>query len=348
MKEGKKITWMLRGVGVLVLIGLILTVFMGTTATAKEWPSVTIGATTLKGSFYPIATAWAQQLKKHASVTATPLAVGSSGAIASLMGKGQLQLGPCGSETMYDAYLGVDSFAKIGKQPIRAIMGGHYRIFQLYVRADSPVKAPEDIRGRKFMYWQPGAPANQNWGKLLVEAYGIKENEYTRLDWKSTGACAEAIKEKRADCGFSGAAPTSALIELSRTVGIRFIPISEKAQEYIVKNYEPFEPGFLPKDIYGAGIPPQDVRSIKIRVWLICRSDLHEDFVFEATRVILDYPEEFNKYHKLCREYTNLKEATVNPIIPFHSGAVKYFKGKGLWGDKQEKAQQALLKKVPK
>jgi len=246
---------------------------------------------------------------------------------------------------MYDAYLGVDSFAKIGKQPIRAIMGGHYRIFQLYVRADSPVKAPEDIRGRKFMYWQPGAPANQNWGKLLVEAYGIKENEYTRLDWKSTGACAEAVKEGRTDFGFSGAAPTAALVELSRTAGVRFIPISEKAQQYIAKNYAPFEPGFVPKDIYGPGVPPEDIRSITIRVWLIARADLPEDFVYDATRVILDYPDEFNKYHKLCAQYTDLKRATKDPIIPFHPGAIKYYKAKGLWGDEQEKAQQALLKK---
>jgi TRAP transporter TAXI family solute receptor len=328
------------------LLILITMVFYHSNVSAEEGPkSVTIGASTIKGSLYPIATAWAQQLQKHLNVTATPLAVGGSSAIAALIGKGKLQLGPCGSETIHDAYFGTDSFAKMGKQPIRAIMNGHDRIFQLYVRADSPFKSPKDIRGKKFMYFQAGGPANNNWGRLLTEAYGIKENEYTRLDYKSTGAGAEAVKEGRADFGFSGAAPNAALMELSRTVGIRFIPISKEAQDHIVKNYAPFQPGVLPKDIYGKGIPPEDVLAIKVKIWLICRADLPEEFVYDATRVVLDFPDEFNKYHKLCKQYTDLNEATANPLIPFHAGAVKYYKKKGVWSDQLEKTQEALLKK---
>lgn len=329
-----------------VLMVLTLLVFCSATAFAKDWPKeITIGATTLKGSFYPIATAWAQQLKKHANITATPLCVGGSSAIAALVGEGKkLQMAPCGIESAYDAYRGKDSFAAKGKQPLRGIMAGHRRIFQLYVRADSPAKTPADIRGRSFMYWQAGAPSNTNWGRLLLQAYGIKENEYKRLNWKATKPCAEAVKEGRADFGFSGACPTSALLELSRTVGVRFIPISEKAQKYIIDNYLPFEAGFVPKDIYGAGVPPEDIRSISLKVWLICNEDLPEDFVYEATRVILDYPQEFNKYHKLASQYTDLKEAVKNPAIPFHPGAIKYYKEKGVWGEQQEKTQQALLK----
>lgn len=320
-------------------------VLYGASSIAKDWPKeVTIGATTLKGSFYPISMGWSQQMKKYMKVNATPLPVGGSSAIAALIGSNKLQMGPIGSETAYDAYFGKDSFAKKGKQPIRAIMAGHKRIFQLYVRADSPFKTPEDIRGRRFMYWQAGAPSNTNWGKLLVEAYGIKENEYKRMDWKSTGACAEAIKEGRADFGFSGATPNSALLELTRTVGIRFIPISEKAQKYIVENYGPFEEGVVPKDIYGPGIPAEDVRSIRLGVWLIAREDLPEDFVYEATKAILDHPAEFNKYSKLARQYTDLAKATTKPVIPFHPGAIRYYKEKGVWTPALEKTQQALLK----
>ena len=341
--KGAKRFGVRRSVGFVLAVAAL--VLYGATAVAKDWPKeVTIGATTLKGSFYPISMGWSQQLKKYMKVNATPLPVGGSSAIAALIGSNKLQMGPIGSETAYDAYYGRDSFAKKGKQPIRAIMAGHKRIYQLYVRADSPFKSPEDIRGKRFMYWQAGAPSNTNWGSLLVKAYGIKEGDYRRMDWKSTGACAEAIKEGRADFGFSGATPNSALLELTRTVGIRFIPISEKAQKYMVDNYGPFEEGAVPKDIYGPGIPAEDVRSISLGVWLIVREDLPEDFVYEATKAILDHPAEFNKYSKLAKQYTDLSKATKKPVIPFHAGAIKYYKEKGIWTPALEQKQQALLK----
>src|SRR3972149_1603161 len=97
-KEMNKVTklksWKRFGKVCLLAAGTVFVLY-GATAFAKEWPkNVTIGATTLKGSFYPIAMGWAQQLKKHANISATPLALGGSSAIAAQMGSGQLQMGP--------------------------------------------------------------------------------------------------------------------------------------------------------------------------------------------------------------------------------------------------------------
>lgn len=313
---------------------------------AKEWPSITLGATTLKGSYYPVMVGLAEQLKKHANISATPVTVGSSGAIATLMGRGEVQVGLCGAFVQEDAYLGKGTFTKQGRQPIRAIMAGHFRVAQYMTRADSGIKTPEDIRGKKFMFLQPGAPGTYNMGYALLDAYGMRD-AVKILKWKSTGTTCNAIREKLTHVGLSGATRSAGIMELVRTTKIHFIGMSKEAQDKICnKLYPPFTPGFLKKDLYGRGNPPEDVRTLKLAAYLICRSDLPVDLVYEVTRAILDYPEEFNKYHRVCREYTDLKGAIKNPLITFHPGAIKYYKEKGIWGPKEDKVNINLLKKI--
>jgi TRAP-type uncharacterized transport system substrate-binding protein len=104
-------------------------------------------------------------------------------------------------------------------------------------------------------------------------------------------------------------------------------------------------PGVVPKGLYGAGNPPQDVRTLSLPAWLICRSDLPVELVYEIARVILDYPEEFGKYHVASKQY-KLDKAIKNPVIAFHPGAIEYYKSKGMWGPKEDKVNINLLKKI--
>jgi TRAP transporter TAXI family solute receptor len=344
----KRTYWIKIGLIVGIVLFVVGTLPFGEASKpqAKEWPSIALGATTLKGSFYPVLVALAEQLKKHVNVNATVVTAGSSGAAATLMGKGQLQAGILGKFVQEDAYLGKGTFADKGKQPIRSIMGGHYRVAQYMTRADSGIKTAEDIRGKKFMFLQPGAPGTYNMGYALLDAYGIR-NDVTILKWKSTETVCNAIKERLIDVGLSGATKSAGVMELVRTTKIHFIPISKEAQDKICNElYPPFEPGFVTKDSYGAGNPSEDVRTIILGSCLSCRADLPVDLVYEITRVILDYPEEFNKYHPVCREFTNLKTSTKKPIIPFHPGAIKYYKEKGIWGPEEDKINNMLLNKI--
>jgi TRAP transporter TAXI family solute receptor len=329
----------------LIAAAMLFIVALPCKTQAKEWPSILLGATTLKGSYYPVMVALAEQLKKHANIKATPVTLGSSGAIATLMGRGECQVGLNGSFVLQDAYLGKGTFAKKGRQPLRAIMSGHVRVTQYVTRASSGIKKPEDLRGKKFMFLQPGAPGTYNMGWALLDAYGLRDKVKV-LKWKSTGSMANAVKEGLADVGLTGAPGSAAIMELARTTKIHFIPLSKEAQDKITnKLYPPFLPGVVPKGLYGAGNPPQDVRTLSLPAWLICRSDLPVELVYEIARVILDYPEEFGKYHVASKQY-KLDKAIKNPVIAFHPGAIEYYKSKGMWGPKEDKVNINLLKKI--
>ena len=193
------------------------------------------------------------------------------------------------------------------------------------------------------MYYQPSGPCQIMYGDNLMAAYSIKPSEFTRQEFKDTASACSALKEGITDVIMSGACPNAAVMELSQTTKIRFIPISLEAQKYICDKLPTFEPSAVPKDVYGAGLPAENLPSVKDRTWMVARADLSDDLVYEATKAVLDHPDEFAKFTPLCPEY-KLDGANKNPVIPFHPGAIKYYKEKGIWTAADDAAQASLTK----
>jgi TRAP-type uncharacterized transport system substrate-binding protein len=73
-----------------------------------------------------------------------------------------------------------------------------------------------------------------------------------------------------------------------------------------------------------------------------------ETFPDEAAYAILEAVwnnmGKYKKVHVLLRRLTEKRLATTEATVPFHPGAVKFYKEKGLWTDELENLQKALLK----
>ena len=61
-------------------------------------------------------------------------------------------------------------------------------------------------------------------------------------------------------------------------------------------------------------------------------------------KAVFGHLDELYKFHPAAKPFTD--EPLVKPVIPFHPGAMVYYKKAGLWTDKLEATQQKLLKEV--
>jgi uncharacterized protein len=75
--------------------------------------------------------------------------------------------------------------------------------------------------------------------------------------------------------------------------------------------------------------------------YMVTASRLSEDTVYKVTKALFDHIKEFHTFHGVAKEWT-LKETLDDPKIPFHPGAVRYFKEMKLWTPEMDKLQASL------
>ena len=79
------------------------------------------------------------------------------------------------------------------------------------------------------------------------------------------------------------------------------------------------------------------------RVWGIA-AGAHNDTetVYQVVKTIYDHHDEWKSVHPIARRW-NVKHAIDNAVQPFHEGAVRYYKEKGIWDAQMEAKQKELL-----
>jgi TRAP-type uncharacterized transport system substrate-binding protein len=71
---------------------------------------------------------------------------------------------------------------------------------------------------------------------------------------------------------------------------------------------------------------------------------MSDDAVYKVTKAILGHPKEFSTFHAAARQWTPERSLS-NASIPFHPGAIRYYREIGAWTAAHEKQQAELLKR---
>jgi hypothetical protein len=94
----------------------------------------------------------------------------------------------------------------------------------------------------------------------------------------------------------------------------------------------------------GPTAPAADTRTLEVQCGLAAGTQTSAETVYQVMKAIYDHLDEWKGVHPLAGQWT-LKRALDIFVVPFHDGAVRFYKEKGLWNDKLAAKQQALLAK---
>jgi len=85
--------------------------------------------------------------------------------------------------------------------------------------------------------------------------------------------------------------------------------------------------GTIPKGTY-AGVD-QDVSVAAATNLLVVHERMDEELAYQITKLMLERTADLVAVHKAAKEIT-LKSAVVGSPVPFHPGALRYYKEKGI------------------
>jgi len=153
------------------------------------------------------------------------------------------------------------------------------------------------------------------------------KKEDVKAQYLSFAESAEQFKDKHIDAFFVTAGiPNAAITDVAVMHSIRILSIPSDKVSQLTKKYPFLSPAVIPANTYKN--QPSEVKTVAVAAVLISSSELKEDVVYKLTKALFDNQAELAVAHAKGKEL-NIKTAVTGVSIPFHPGAIKYYKEKG-------------------
>jgi TRAP transporter TAXI family solute receptor len=296
-------------------------------AQVKTRLSIATGGT--GGVYYPLGGGLAALMSKYLpGVEATAEVTTASIDNMKLLHGNRIALAFTLPDTAWDAYQGqLKGFKeKVGVRALAALYSNYLHIVAL---DGGGIKSINDLKGKRVSTGAPGS-GTETRGLRVLEAYGISPKDFKSQDRLSVAESAGAMKDRKLDAFiWDGGLPTAAVLDLGATPGIKIQLIAHG--DSVAKMANKYGPLYfvanIPKGTYG-GIEA-DVPVAVATNLLAVHERMDEPMAYQITKLLHEHTAELVAVHQAAKEIT-LKSAVVGSPVPFHPGALRYYKEKNV------------------
>jgi hypothetical protein len=300
----------------------------------EERPTVTrlsIATGGTGGVYYPYGGGLAQVLTKHLpNVEATAEVTGASVDNLKFIRQGTSDIGFVMADAAEDAVAGRGAFAEFGAVPARALAVLYPNYMHLVTLAGRGISRVADLRGRVVSVGSPGGGGAVQAERILVAA-GLDPARDIRPQHLGVAQAVDALKDGKLDAFFwSGGLPTAAIQDLVHTRGIEarllslddVLPALQQAHGRTL-----YYSSVIPRDVYGM---PGDTPAIAVANMLVVSADMPDPLAYDVTRLLFTQQPALAAIHAQARDLS-LDRALAGATIPFHPGAIRFYRERGAW-----------------
>jgi TRAP transporter TAXI family solute receptor len=305
----------------------------GGSETSRSTRRLSIATGGTGGVFYPYGGGIAKIISENIpNVEATAEVTAASVDNLKFLKLGTSDLAFTMADTAQDAALGADAFAGFGTVPARSLAVLYSSYVHLVTHTGSGIERVADLRGRTVSIGSPGSGTAILAGRLLTGA-GLNPQRDLRTQSLGVAQSADALKDGKIDAFFwNGGLPTAAVIELVNTPGIepKFISTEEllpRLQQ--LHGASLYYRAVIPKDTYSMAA---DVPVVAVANLLVVSETMPEALAYDITRLLFEKQRELAAIHPQARELS-LGTALTGSPVPFHPGAIRYYRERGVWTD---------------
>ena len=313
-----------------ILVAAMAAFGVATAGAEDKKTRISIGTGGTGGVYYPLGGGLAAMISKYVpGVEATAEVTAGSIANLQLIAGGRSEVGFTMADSAWDAYNGLDKFS--GKKvPLRTLAVFYPNRMQVATIEGTGINKFADLKGKRV---STGAPASgtEVMSMRLIEAFGMDPNKDMTRERLSVAESVNALKDRKIDALFwVGGVPTPSLTDLAATPGvtIKLIDHGDGAD----KMRQKYGPIYVKNKILANAYPGQKVDTTNVDVWnlLVVPENADEKLVYEITKVLFEKKDELVRVHKDA-SFLELANQTTNASpLPYHPGAMRYFKEKGL------------------
>jgi TRAP transporter TAXI family solute receptor len=306
-----------------------LTAFAPRSASAQVKTRLSIATGGTGGVYYPLGGGLAALMSKHLpGVEATAEVTTASVDNMKLLHGNRVAITFTLPDTAWDAYQGrMKGF--LDKIAVRALSSIYSNYMQIVAIDGSGIKSVADLKGKRVSTGAPGSGVEVK-GLRVLEAYGLTPKDFKNQDRLSAAESAGALKDRKLDAFFwDGGIPTAAILDLGATPGLRIhlIPHADAVPKMVSKYGPLYFAATIPKGTYGG--MDADMQVAAATNLLAVHERMDEKLAYQITKLLHEHTADLVAVHSAAKEIS-LKNAVVGSPIPFHPGALRFYKEKGL------------------
>jgi TRAP transporter TAXI family solute receptor len=310
-----------------LIVAVLALLPLAADAQVKTRLSIATGGT--GGVYYPLGGGMAALISKHIPYTeATAEVTTASVDNVKLLHGNRIGMALCLPDTAWDGYSGqIRGFKE--KANIRSLMALYSNFMHFVAAEGSGIKSIADLKGKRVSTGSPGSGTEVK-GLRVMEAYGLTPKDFKSQDRLGVGESAGALKDRKIDAFiWDGGLPTAAVLDLAATPGIKItiIPHADAIPKMVAKYGPLYFVANIAKGVY-KGVD-EDTPVAGATNLLIVNEKMDETLAYQITKLFLERTADLVAVHKAAIEIS-LKNAVVGSPIPFHPGALRYYKEKGL------------------
>jgi TRAP transporter TAXI family solute receptor len=283
------------------------------------------------GVYYPLGGGMAAVLSKYVQgMQATAEVTGGSVANLQLIGTGKPYLAMTMVDAGLDALKGQDKFT--GKPvPVRTLMVMYPNRMHVVSIEGTGVTKMADLKGKRVSTGSGGS-ATEVMAFRVIEAAGLDKDKDMKRERLGVAESVNALKDRKIDAFFwVGGLPTAAVTDLANSPGVKIKMIDHaNLVDAMNKKYgKLYVQDTIGKDVYKG--MEADNKQATVMNLLVAHQNMDEKTAYDIVKAVFDHRDELIRVHKEAENFKleNQKTAAAGGI-PWHPGALRYFKEKGV------------------
>ena len=314
-----------------------------TAATAQDIKFFRIGTGGTAGTYYPIGGLIANAISNPPGSRAcaeggscgvpglVATAVASNGSVANINGitSGQMESGFTQSDVAFWAYTGTGVYdGKPKVADLRLIANLYPETIHIVARKGAGIAGVADLKGKRVSLDEPGSGTLVD-ARIILAAFGITEKDI-KPEYLKPNQAGDKMRDGGLDAFFFvGGYPTGAISELAAAGGgIELVPVTGPEVDKMRAQYAFFAQDTIPANTYkGIG----EVKTIAVGAQWVTSTKQPDALIYEVTKATWnDSTRKLLDAGHAKGKAIQAASATAGAGIPFHPGAEKFYREKGL------------------
>jgi TRAP transporter TAXI family solute receptor len=332
----------------MVLIGCMFFLFvLPLNAQDKGLPKTVSIATHPKGALLNlIGGGFAKVITAHLPIQASDRPFTGYTAWIPLLNAGELDMGITTSPESDTAYYAKGPYKQAMKN-LRIISSGSGVVLSYVVRSDSGIKTMAELKGKRVSIDKASFVTNVE-NKTVLMAVGLDpDKDVTPVLVAGVAELMYSVMDGRSDAGWGSVGSSQVKEVAGRVGGLRWLSVAGSPDDAAAKLIKEKVAGARIVFVRAGANPDvqNDAWLLDTPIYLATHKDFSDEAAYQITKTIWQNQNELGAIHPKLKQWTTKVMVSPDAVLPYHPGAIRFFKEAGAWSAALDQVQNKLLAK---